>query len=81
MISTLLLCKSCAASNLVELNAELCIHFPGLKGLEVEPTYAIPKLRVCLYCGSIQSDLSAKELDHVRKGAARFEAIREAGNE
>lgn len=78
MISTLLLCKSCAASNMVELNAELCIHFRGLKGLEVEPICAFPKLKVCLHCGSIQSDLSAKELGRIREGATRFEAVCEA---
>jgi hypothetical protein len=78
MMSTLLLCKSCAASNLVELNAELCIHFPGLKGLQVEPIFAFPKLKVCLYCGSIQSNFSANELDRVREGVSRFEAVCEA---
>jgi hypothetical protein len=78
MVSTLLVCSSCAASHLVELNAEVGMHFPGLKGMEIEPILAYPKLRVCLYCGSIQSDLSAEELSRVKEGAARFEAVSEA---
>jgi hypothetical protein len=78
MISTLSVCRSCAASHLVELSAEICIHFPGLRGLAVEPILAFPKLKVCLYCGSIQSELSSKELDRVKEGAVRFEAVTEA---
>jgi hypothetical protein len=78
MISTLSVCRSCAASHLVELSAEISIHFPGLKGLDVEPILAFPKLNVCLCCGSIQSQLSTKELDRVKEGAARFEAVSEA---
>lgn len=78
MINTLSVCRSCAASHLVELNAEICIHFRGLKGLDVEPMLAFPKLTVCLYCGSIQSNLSTEELSRVREGAARFEAGSEA---
>jgi hypothetical protein len=78
MINSLSVCRSCAASNLVELTGELCIHFPGLKGLDVEPIYAYPKLRVCLYCGSIQSELSAKELHRVREGARKLVSASEA---
>ena len=66
------LCSSCVASNLVELNAEVCIHFRGLGGLDVEPILAFPTVRVCLYCGSIQADLSTDELSRVREGAARL---------
>jgi hypothetical protein len=78
MISTPSVCRSCAASHLLELSGEICIHFPGFKGLDVEPIFAFPELKVCLYCGSIQSELSTKELDRVKEGAARFEAGSEA---
>lgn len=75
MKHTFSLCDSCAAFQLVELNAEVCIHFRGLAGLNIDPILAYPKLRVCLYCGSIQSNLSAEELGRVRGGSARFEAV------
>lgn len=77
-MSTPLVCGSCAVGHAVELNAELCLHFPGLKGSNVEPIFAFPKLRVCLYCGSILSGLSAKELHRVREGAVGFEAVSDA---
>lgn len=78
MKSVLSLCSSCEASNLVELDAEICIHFRGLVGLDVEPIWAYSKLRVCLYCGLIQPDLSTKELHGVRAGARKIKAISEA---
>jgi hypothetical protein len=71
----ILQCRSCSASSLVELNSEICIHFPGLKGVDVEPIFAFPKLTVCLDCGSVQSDLSAKELDNVKESTAKFVAV------
>ena len=42
MKSTRLLCSSCAASNLVEPDAEICIHL-GLTRLNLEPILAFPK--------------------------------------
>jgi hypothetical protein len=77
MRSTTLQCNSCAASGVVEVNAEIRMHFPGPNGLRVEPVFASPKLKVCLQCGSIHSDLSAKELSHARDGAGAvgFEAV------
>jgi hypothetical protein len=59
-------CNACASLELIELSSEVCLHFPGLKGLEKNPIYASPKLTICLKCGFIQSNLSAKELEQVR---------------
>ena len=73
MKSTVLQCSSCAASRLVEMDGEICMRFPERKGLSVEPVMACQKLTVCLDCGSVQSDLSPKELRYLRQGAARFE--------
>lgn len=78
MMSTLLVCRSCPAGHVVELNSEVCMHSPGLKGLDVEPIFVFPKLKVCLRCGSIQFGLSATELHRVREVAAEFEAVSEA---
>ena len=54
-------CNACASLELVELDSEVCLHFPGLKGLKKRPIYAFPKLTICLNCGSIQ------ELEQIRK--------------
>jgi hypothetical protein len=71
---TVLQCRSCSAARLVELDSEICLHFPGLKGLDVDPILGFPKLTVCLGCGSIQSYFSADELGRLREGAARIQA-------
>jgi hypothetical protein len=65
-------CKACASSELTELDAEICIHFPGLKGLNVEPFFVFPILILCLDCGFIQSTLSDKELKRVRQGKEKI---------
>jgi len=62
----------CASSNLIELVAEACVLFPGLKGLKVEPMFIYPKIVVCTGCGFAQSYLSDRELEKVRVGAARL---------
>ena len=61
-------CKSCGSSKLAELTAEVCIHLPGLRGLDVDPIYAFPKLRICLECGLVQANLTEEELKQVREG-------------
>jgi len=58
-------CNACASPELIELSSELCLHFPGLRGLKKKPIYAYPKLTICLKCGSIQSTFSAEELEQI----------------
>jgi hypothetical protein len=70
MNHSILECKSCGSSNLIELVGEICLQFPGLKGLKVEPIFVFPISVVCLDCGFMQSKLSWKELEDIRKGAA-----------
>ena len=71
-MSAELSCKSCTHPNLIELTAETCLLFPGLKGLEAEPIFAFPAIRVCAGCGFIESRLSDGELQKVREGAAKL---------
>ena len=78
MMRTLLVCRSCPVGHVVELGAEVCLHFPGLKGSDVEPIFVFPTLRVCICCGAIQSGLSATELPRVREVVAGLEAVAEA---
>jgi hypothetical protein len=44
-------CNSCQSNNQREFNGEICIHFPGLKGLEKPLVWMFPKVLVCLDCG------------------------------
>jgi len=55
----------------MDLNAEVCIHFPGLVGLNIESIFVFSKLTVCLGCGFVQSNLSEKELKQVREGTEK----------
>ena len=64
------LCKSCTSSNLIELITETCLLFPGLTGLKTEPMFVFPKIIVCTDCGFVQSRLSDRQLEKVKKGAA-----------
>ena len=72
MKEQLLSCGSCGSVNVIKLASETCLHFPGLKGLNVEPIFIFPKTVICLHCGSTQSSLAEEEIEQVRKAAARF---------
>ena len=64
-------CNACASFELIELSSEVCLHFPGLKGLKVEPIFICPKIVVCTECGFVQLRLSDGELKKVKEDAAR----------
>jgi len=64
-------CNDCASFELIELSSEVCLHFPGLKGLKVEPIFICPKIVVCTECGFVQLRLSDRELEKVKEDAAK----------
>jgi hypothetical protein len=66
-------CKSCQSERQSNLAGEIAIHFPGLKGLEVPPVWAFPKLVVCLDCGFTEFLIPESELQLLTKGAAASE--------
>ena len=66
-------CGSCSSVNVTELATETCLHFTGLSGLNVEPIFLFPRAVVCLDCGSMQSNLAEKEIEQVKKAAAKFD--------
>jgi hypothetical protein len=63
-------CRSCQSQNLRNLNGEIAIHFPGLKGLDKPIVWVFPKLLVCLDCGVTEFTVPERELSVVVKGAA-----------
>ena len=63
-------CQSCASWNLVRLSTEICLHFPGLSGLERGPIFVFPKLTICLDCGFLHSRLSAEELRPIKESVS-----------
>jgi hypothetical protein len=46
-----MICVSCHSYKQAELTAEMLVHFPGLKNLEVPGVWLFPELMVCLDCG------------------------------
>lgn len=58
-------CQSCRSEKVREYTAEINIHFPGIKGLDIPTVWIFPKLSVCLDCGVAQfkiPDAEAKAL-------------------
>lgn len=47
-------CLSCHSANQREFTAEMNIHFPGMKGLDVPAVWAFPAILVCMDCGTGQ---------------------------
>jgi hypothetical protein len=63
-------CKSCLSEHQSNLNGEVAIHFPGLKGLEKPIVWVFPKLVVCLDCGLTEFTVPERELGVIVKGTA-----------
>jgi hypothetical protein len=63
-------CKSCLSEHQSNLNGEIAIHFPGLKGLEKPIVWMFPKLLVCLECGFTEFTVPERELGVIVKGTA-----------
>ena len=61
-------CKSCRSSNQRQFGSEICIHFPGLKGLDIPIIFVFPKLSVCVDCGFSEFSLSETELRELAEG-------------
>jgi predicted nucleic-acid-binding Zn-ribbon protein len=55
-------CKSCGSHNQTEFNAEINVHFPGLKNVDKTAVLVFPKLLLCLDCGFTEFTLSESEL-------------------
>jgi hypothetical protein len=55
-------CKSCQSQTQRNLNGEIAIHCPGLKGLHKPIVWVFPKLLVCLDCGFTEFAISETEL-------------------
>jgi len=58
-------CKSCQSQNRRNLNGEIAIHFPGLKGLYKPIVWVFPKLLVCLDCGFTEFAIPETELQRL----------------
>jgi hypothetical protein len=60
------MCKKCRSVNETELQAEICVHVPGLERLDT-PVLVFPKLRICLDCGATTFAMPGTELQVVQR--------------
>ena len=67
-------CKACHSVNQRNFTAEINIHFPGMKGLDIPAVWVFPPILVCMDCGTTQftiPEAERKELasrDYCRSG-------------
>jgi predicted nucleic-acid-binding Zn-ribbon protein len=55
-------CKACGSHNQTVFNAEINVHFPGLKNVDRPAVFVFPTLLLCLNCGFTEFTLSESEL-------------------
>jgi len=63
-------CKSCGSGKQNEFDAEINIHFPGLKGMNLPAMLVFPRVVVCLNCGFSEFTVPKSELHPLAKRAA-----------
>ncbi len=68
-------CRSCHSGNQSNFGSELCIHFPGLKGLDKPLVWSFPKLVVCLDCGFTEFTIEKAELRALAEGTDTHETV------
>jgi hypothetical protein len=63
-------CKSCGAVNRRKFTAEIAIHSPGLKNVDLPVVWVFPELTVCLECGTAEFAVPEAELRLLAKDDA-----------
>lgn len=63
-------CKSCGSDNVSNFTAEIAIHVPGLKNIDVPPVFVFPSILVCFDCRAAQFDVPAEQVSVLQKRKA-----------
>jgi hypothetical protein len=63
-------CKSCRSVNQKKFSAEIGIHFPGLKNIDMPVVWVFPEVVVCLDCGTAEFAIPEAKLCELAKGNA-----------
>ena len=54
-------CPSCHSTNQREFSAEINIHFPGMKGIDIPTVFVFPTISICMDCGAGQFVIAQAE--------------------
>jgi hypothetical protein len=66
MTDEIIICRQCESPNVTNFDAEVNIHFSGLKWLNKPSIFVFPKLVVCLDCGLTEFDLTGAQMELLR---------------
>ena len=61
-------CKSCGSEKQRKFTAEIAMHFPGRKNLEMPAIWVFPEIIVCLECGNSLFVVPEAELTKMSEG-------------
>jgi hypothetical protein len=64
------ICASCGSANETRFNAEVAVHFPGLKNIDKPTVLMFPALLICLDCGMARFAVPEAELGVLATGEA-----------
>jgi len=53
-----MLCHSCRSTSVRDYPAEINVHFPGMRGLNIPSVWVFPRLSVCIACGATEFTLT-----------------------
>lgn len=58
-------CNACQSSNWREFTAEINIHFPEMKGIDIPTVWVFPTIFVCMDCGTAQFRIPEAERERL----------------
>ena len=70
------LCSSCQSGNRRSYMAEINIHFPGLKGIDIPTVWVFPEILVCMDCGEAQFQIPETEVKELVERDYRYQAAK-----
>jgi len=68
-------CVKCGSDRLMELSAEIAIHFSARENLDKPHVFVFPKVMVCLDCGFSEFSIAEPELRNLGGAIARNESL------
>jgi hypothetical protein len=54
-------CNACHSANQRQFTAEINIHFPGRKGIDIPAVWVFPPILVCMDCGTTEFTIPEAE--------------------